>query len=84
MCKYIAEIDQHKPFGFLAHLVYQPKSLIQSCFVRCHCWCHPASVLASVHTSPWHIVRHRKFHTWYTYAHMSPIYAHQIFNDSDL
>ena len=37
---------------FLAHLVYQPKSLIQSCFVcrRWH-WYRP----------PWHRVRHRNF-----------------------
>ena len=37
---------------FLAHVVYQPKSLIQSCFVH-HLWhrqCHPASALVSVHT----------------------------------
>ena len=40
---------------FLAHLVYQPKSLIQSCFV------HRASVTVSVHTSPCHRVRHRNF-----------------------
>ena len=39
-------------YDFLAHLVYQPKSLIQSCFVHRHCCCHPASALASsVHTS---------------------------------
>ena len=48
----------------LAHVVYQPKSLIQSCFVhRCWHWHHAASasVLASVHTSPWHRVKHRNF-----------------------
>ena len=32
--------------GFLAHLVYQPKSLIESCFS------HRALALVSVHTSP--------------------------------
>ena len=48
-------------FCFLAHLVYQPKSLIQSCFVhRCH-WPALAAVSSSVHTSPWHRVRHRNF-----------------------
>ena len=50
-------------FWFLAHLVYQPKSLIQSCFV-CHRRWHrlaSASSLSSVHTSPWHMVRHRNF-----------------------
>ena len=42
-----------------------------------------ASVLAlvSVHTSPWHRVRHRNFIFG---THMPPIYAHQIFSDSDL
>ena len=66
---------------FLAHLVYQPKSLLQSCFVRCwHCPALVSSVL-SLHTSPWYMARHRNFILG---AHMSPIYAHQIFNDSDL
>ena len=55
------EIDR-----FLVHLVYQPKSLIQSCFVRRHWhWLQhrPVLVLAlvSVHTSPWHRVIHRNF-----------------------
>ena len=69
----------------LAHLVYQPKSIIQSCFACHHHWHHPAlaSVSLSVHTSPWHMVRHRNFILG-THMHMSPIYAHQIFNDSDL
>ena len=39
------------------------------------------SVLASVHASPWHRIRHRNFIFG---AHMSPIYARQIFSDSDL
>ena len=49
----------------LAHLVYQPKSLIQSCFVRRRRWCRrrcPASELvlaSSVHNSPWHRIIHR-------------------------
>ena len=63
----------------LAHLVYQPKGLIQSCFVHhCH-WRHPAlaSVLASssVHTSPWHMVRHRNFILG-THMHICPLYMH--------
>ena len=41
-------------------------------------WRRPVS--ASVLTSPWHLVRHRNFIPG-TYMH---IYAHQIFNDSDL
>ena len=48
--------------NFLAHLVYQPKNLIQLCFV---CRRRPASALAlalsSVHTSPCHSIRHRSF-----------------------
>ena len=40
----------------LAHLVYQPKSVIESCFVR-----HASSLasLSSVHTSPSHRIKHR-------------------------
>ena len=65
-------------WGLLAHLVYQPKSLIQSCFVHCHHWHHPASVsvLSSVHTSPWHMVRHGNFilsihmHICHPYMHI--------------
>ena len=38
---------------FLAHLVYQPKSLMQSCFVVHHPhWHCPTLALSSVHTSP--------------------------------
>ena len=34
---------------------------------------------------PWHRVRHRNFISGiHIYAHMSPIYTHQIFKDSDL
>ena len=42
--------------GFLAHLVYQPKSLMQSCFVR-----RASSASFSVHTSPSHRFKHRNF-----------------------
>ena len=56
----------------LAHLVFQPKSFIQSCFVR---WHHPESVSASVHTSPWHMVRHRNFILG-THMHICPPYMH--------
>ena len=42
-----------------------------------------ASASSSVHTSPWHRVIHGNY-ILYTYAHISPIYVHQIFNDSDL
>ena len=57
---------------FLAHLVFQPKSLIQSCFVY---WRHPASASASVHTSPWHMVRHRNFICG-IHMHICPPYMH--------
>ena len=47
--------------------------------VVCHChWHRPASVLASllsVHTSPWHIVRHRNFILG-THMHICPPYMH--------
>ena len=33
---------------FLVHLVYQQKSLIQSCFGRRRRWCHPVSALVLV------------------------------------
>ena len=35
----------------------------------------PALVLASVHTSPWHRVRHRNF-TFGTHVHICPPYMH--------
>ena len=60
---------------FLAHLVYQPKSLIQSCFVSRHRWRHPASALASVHTFPWHRVRHTNF-IFGIHMHICPPYIH--------
>ena len=56
---------------FLDHLVYQPKSLVQSCFGRRRRW----HWRRRLHPSPSHIVKH---HIWYTYAPMSLIYAHQI------
>ena len=56
---------------------------MQSCFVCRRRWSRPASVSVSVHTSPWHMVRHRNF-IFGVHIHMSPMYAHQIFNDSDL
>ena len=66
---------------------FSTKEPFQSCFVCHRHWHHPVSVLASallsVHTSPWHMVRHRNS-ILDTLAHMSPIYGHQIFNDSDL
>ena len=43
-------------YFLLAHLVYQPKSLIQSCFVRCASWVLALALVLSVHTSPWHRV----------------------------
>ena len=44
----------------------------------------PLALVLSVHTSPWHMVRHRNF-IFSTHMHISlPIYAHQIFSDSDL
>ena len=64
--------------SILAHLVYQPKSPIQSCFFRWH-WHHPASasvLVLSVHTSPWHMVTHRSFifgtpmHIYSPYMHI--------------
>ena len=57
----------------MAHLVYQPKSLIQSCFVH-H---HPVSALAlvCVHSSPWHRVRHRSF-MFGTHMHLCPSHTH--------
>ena len=64
---------------FLAHLVYRPKSLIQSCFVHRRHWCRPASALAvalsSVHTSPWYMGRHRNFILG-THMHICPPYMH--------
>ena len=39
--------------------------------------CPSSSLASSVHTSVYIFI-------WYTYAHMSPIYAHQIFSDSNL
>ena len=68
-----------KSLKFLAHLVYQSKSLIQSCFVCCHHWHCPASSLvsslSSVHTSPWHMVRHRNFILG-TLMYICPPYMH--------
>ena len=44
-------ITFHLLFGFLAHLVYQPKSLIQSCFVRhCHCISISIVIIICAHT----------------------------------
>ena len=60
-----------------SHLVYQPKSLIQSCFV-CHWhqhWHHRASLSMSVHTSPSHRVRHRNF-LFGVPMHICPPYMH--------
>ena len=64
-------------YSFLAHLVYQPRSLIQSCFVCHRRWHHPALALASlsVHTSPWHMVRHRNFILG-THVQICPPYMH--------
>ena len=46
----------------MAHLVYQPQSLTQLCFVP-----RASSAVASVHTSPSHKVRHR-LHILHEYA----------------
>ena len=64
---------------FLAHSVYRPKSLVQSCFVRRK----SLASLVSVHTSPGCRIR-QKFHIWYTYTPIPLIYTHQTFSDSDL
>ena len=54
--------------GFLAHLVYQPKNLTQSCFVR------RASSLASfVHTS--HRIKHTNF-IFRTHLYLCPPHMH--------
>ena len=65
---------------FLAHLVFQPKSLIQSCFVHHHRWHCSASASASVHTSPWHMVRHRNFILG-THMHTCPPCMHIKYSD---
>ena len=59
---------------FLAHLVYQPKNLIQSCFVHC---ASLVLVSVSVHTSPSHRIK-QKLHTWYRYAPLSCICMQDI------
>ena len=61
----------------MAHLVYQPKSLIQSYFVvRRRRWHRPAlSSSSSVHTSPCHRVRHRNF-IFGTHMHICPPHMH--------
>ena len=61
---------------FLAHLVDQPKSLIQSCFV--HRRWHPALVsmlVSSVHTSSWHVVIHRNY-IFGIHTHIYPPFMH--------
>ena len=61
---------------FLAHLVYQPKSLIQSCFVHRASSLSLASSLAlSVHTSPSHGVRRANF-IFGTHMHLCSSYVH--------
>ena len=75
MCKSIVLLP------FLAHLVYQPKSLIQSCFVcrwhQCHwhCWflCTPP-LATGLNMETSYLVH---------YVPKSLIYVHQIFSDSD-
>ena len=60
---------------FFAHLVYQPKRLIQS-WIVCHC-CWHCSALAStsMHTSPWHLVRCRNF-IFCIHMHICPPHMH--------
>ena len=62
--------------NFLSRLVYQPKNLIQSCFVRCCCHCHLRTALLAT-------VCHRNVNIWYKYAHMYLVYMHHIFSNSD-
>ena len=58
---------------FLAHLVYRPKRLIQSCFVRCASSSLLLSLLTlSVHTSPSHRFKHRNF-LFCTEMHLFPL-----------
>ena len=59
-------------FHVLGHLAYQPKSLIQSCFVCRHWHWHLCTPLLATGLNI------------ETCAHMSLIYTHQIFSDSDL
>ena len=75
--KYLRSSQIYQSICFLAHLVYQPKSLIQSCFVHRRRWHRPvsASAVLSVHTSPWHMVRHRNFILG-THMHICPPYMH--------
>ena len=65
---------------FLAHLVYQLKSLVQSYFVRrasCIAVVVVALMLTSVHTSPSHRFEHRNF----IFTYVLNMYANQIFRD---
>ena len=67
-------------YNFLAHLVYQPKNLLQSCFV------HRASLgsaFVSVHTPPSHRIKHTNF-IFGTDMYPYLVYPHQIFSHSDL
>ena len=63
---------------FLAHLVYQPKSLIQSCLVRHRPTSSLALTLASIYTSPWH----RVSFIFGGHLHLCPLHMHV--NNSDL
>ena len=73
----MAHLRALEAVGFLAHLVYQPKSRIQSCFVH-HVSSSllvssalASSALVSVHTSPSHRVRHTNF-IFGTHMHQCP------------
>ena len=59
---------------FLAHLVYQPKRLMQSCFVCCVSLLALVLVL-TVQTSPIHRIIHRSF-IFGTHVHLCPSYMY--------
>ena len=60
---------------FLTHLVYQPKSLIQSCFIHCSLSSSLASLLSSSVHTPSDIVRYRAF-IFSMNIYMCPWYMH--------
>ena len=73
---YFTNFSYHFIWFFLAHLVYQPKSLIQSCFVH-HCWCWHCHHWCWHHLCipPWHRVRHRNF-IFDIHMHVYPPFMH--------
>ena len=68
---------------FLAHLVYQPKSLFnhELSIIIIGIVLHQHRHLCTLPHGTWLDI---ELHIWYTYAHMPTTYAHQIFNDSDV